>query len=112
MSMTIGTATTLRNPAYSDGWQRTRRRIGGDWLFLDGSRGRHHVGAAWAPRFTWRVAGTDYSSLITALVAADGTAVTVSDDFGTSGTFMLAGDVQDVLIAEQVHEITAEFVAV
>lgn len=112
MSMTIGTTSGLRNPAYSDGWERTRRRIGGDWLFLDGTRGRHHVGAAWAPRFTWRVTGSNYTNLIAALTAADGAAVTVSDDFGTSGTFLLASDVRDTLIAEGVHEVTAEFVSV
>jgi hypothetical protein len=103
---------TVKSPFYTDGWERERRRVGGDWLFLDASRGRHHMGAHWAPRFVWRVWGDDYTTLMAALADAEAAAVTLTDHLGNTGDFMLAANPSDRLIGNSVHEVTAAFVGV
>lgn len=111
MSMTIGD-NTVKSPYYGEGWERERRRIGGDWLFLDASRGRHHMGAHWAPRFVWRVWGDDYTTLMGALLAVEGTTFTLTDHLGNEAEVMMVGNPTDRLIGTAVHEVTAEFVGV
>jgi hypothetical protein len=111
MSMTIG-EYTVKSPMYADGWQRQRRRIGGDWLFLDARRGRHHMGAHWAPRFVWRVWGDDYTTLMAALADAEAGAVELTDHLGNTGEFMLAADPTDRLVGNTVHEVAADFIEV
>lgn len=111
MSMTIGD-NTVKSPFYGEGWERERRRVGGDWLFLDGSRGRHHITAHWAPRFVWRVTGDEYDDLMEALLAVEGTTFTLTDHLGNTGGVMMVGNPTDRLIGTTVHEVTAEFVGV
>ncbi len=111
MSMTIGD-NTVKSPFYGEGWERERRRVGGDWLFLDASRGRHHMGAHWAPRFVWRVVGDEYTALMTALLAVEGTTFTLTDHLGNAADVMMVGVPTDRLIGTALHEVSAQFVGV
>lgn len=114
MSMTIG-EYTVKSPYYSEGWRRGRRVVGGDWLFLNVSRGKHYMGAHWAPTFTWRVWDDEYDTLMAALLVAEQGAVTVADDLGNTGTFMLetkANNPDDRWIGGEVHEVRADFIEV
>lgn len=111
MSMTIGD-NTVKSPFYGEGWERERRRIGGDWLFLDASRGRHHMGAHWAPRFVWRVVEDEYDTLMTALLAVEGVIFTLTDHLGNIGDVMMVGSPTDRLIGTVLHEVSAQFIEV
>lgn len=111
MSMGIG-EHTIKSPFYGEGWERERRRIGGDWLFLDASRGRHHMGAHWAPRYVWRVVGEEYTALMAALLDVEGTTFGLIDHLGNSGTMMLVGNPTDRLIGTRLHEVSAQFIEV
>ena len=110
MSMTIGD-NTVKSPYYGEGWERERRRIGGDWLFLDASRGRHHMGAHWAPRFVWRVTGDEYTTLMGALQAVEALPFVLTDHLGNTGEFLMSGNPADRLIGTTVHEVSAQFIA-
>lgn len=111
MSITIGTATVI-NPIYDGGWSRRRERIGGDWLFADGSRGRHCLTAQWHYRMTWHVLGDDYTDLMQALLAVECSVFTLTDHLGNGGACQLAGDPEETQINNSVHEVSAEFVEV
>ena len=111
MSMGIGDYA-VKSPFYGEGWQRERRRVGGDWLFLDASRGRHHMGAHWAPRFVWRVRDDEYVQLMAALTAVEGTTFNLIDHLGNAGTMMMIGNPTDRLIGTVLHEVGAQFIEV
>lgn len=111
MSMTIG-ANTVASPAYDDGWEREREQVGGGFRYLDGSRGRHHVTAQWRWSLSWRVKGADYTALMAALLAVEGTAFTLTDHLGNSETCELEGSPRDLEIGNGKHAVSATFVEV
>lgn len=112
MSMMIG-AHVVASPFYGEeGWERVHQRTGGDWQYLDGSRGRHHVTAQWRWSVVWRVYGEEYAELMVALESMAGGYAIVTDHLGHSEECMLDGDVRDRLIGTNVHEVSASFIQI
>jgi|GEM_PF-4773044 len=105
MTWTLGATSGLRNPLARDGYSRKRVRVGQDWLFLDGSEGEHYVTSRY--EFTLRLAvkGSDYSSLVSAIEAAYGSAVTFVNHLSETYTVKVV-DWSDALMADNMtHDV-------
>jgi hypothetical protein len=74
----------IPNPYYDRGYVRRRVRVGGDWIFLDGSEGEHHVATRYEITLIWKVKGADHTTLLTALTSLYGTSGTFADLQGRS----------------------------
>ena len=109
MSMTIGAATSIVNPHHEGGWARRYVRVGQDRTYADGSRGENPITFQWQWEIVWRVAGTAYSNLMSALVTVAGTEFSFVDHLGNSETCNLIGEPEDMLIGNVVHEVKATF---
>lgn len=106
MSWTIN-GTTVVNPVYPDGLVATDEPAGGVFHSLDGSLVPQKVTTRINYECKWRVAGSNYTTLMSALRSIHLATGTVTDHWGTSLTMTITDEIQHRLIGTTVREVTA-----
>lgn len=106
MSWTIN-GTTVKNPIYPNGFAPEDEPVGGVFKSLDGSLVPHKITTRVNYECTWRVSGSDYTNLMTALRSIHLATGTVTDHLGTSLTMTITDPIRHNLIGTTLREVTA-----
>jgi len=108
MSWTVG-GTTVANPSYPDGIDKSDEPIGKVFESLDGSLVPLKIATRKTWRVKWRVIGTAYTTLIGALRALHLATGTVIDHESNSETMTISDPIGDKHGPAGIHDVSCTF---